>query len=408
MLAQMQYRKSMVTINAPASKSYAQRAIAASMLAHGVSVVRGVGASDDVMAASGIACAMGANVELRHGDLYITGCKPAGGVINVHESGLSTRLFAPIAALSAAPTTINGSGSILKRPMGMIVDALRALGVEVVSNNGFLPLTIGGGMLGGGVMEIDGSVSSQLLTGLLTALPLVANDTQIVVANLQSKPYIDITIDVLRNFGVEIVNDNYERFFIRGGQKFTPCDFTVEGDWSGASCMLVAAAIFGGLEVANLNYNSVQADIAILGAIKQAGSELNAIKFDATHCPDLFPALVALAAHCRGVSVIEGTSRLAYKESDRAVALQSEFGKLGIEVDISTPNVMKVTGGDIESGAHINTHGDHRIAMATAIAALGKYITFDNKAVVDKSYPDFWVHRQAIEKMHIAVNTSER
>lgn len=377
-------------ITAPASKSYAQRAIACAALASGRSVVANVGSSEDVKAAISIVRSLGAKVEQIGDSLHINGGIGGAATIDVGESGLSTRLFAPVAALCGGEVTIVGRGSILKRPMTLISDAMAAFGVEVSTDNGFLPIVIKGKLIGGGVVAIDGSQSSQLLTGLLTALPLAENDTVIEVANLNSKPYIDVTLEVLRAFGVEVQNEGYKSFKITGRQSYKATSFAVEGDWSGASCMLVANAIFGGVELENLNYHSSQADMSILDAVSDAGDELKAITFDATQCPDLFPALVALAAHCNGVSQIKGTHRLEYKESNRALALKCEFEKLGIDVDISTPDIMKITGGKIKSGAKINTNGDHRIAMATAVAAIGVEIEFDDKSVVDKSYPQFW------------------
>lgn len=382
----------MFSIKAPASKSYAQRAVACSLLAKGESVLTGVDLSDDTRAAMDVAHRLGAEIFAAGSTFHIKGgLAPRSSEINIGESGLSTRLFTPIAALCDRPITITGHGSILNRPMSLMIEPLSALGVAIESRDGFLPLTVSGPISAGRTIEVDGSLSSQFLTGLLTALPVADGDTTLYVRDLQSKPYIDITLDVLRSFGVEVAHSAYEKFTIQGNQEYTATQYTVEGDWSGASCLLVMKAITrSDFAIENLNPDSVQADRAICQAIELAGGDLRAFEFDATHCPDLFPALVALSAHCSGVSTFIGTARLEHKESNRAVTLRDEFAKLGIQVDISTPNVMRVRGGRIVSGSVIDPHGDHRIAMAAATAAWDKAVEISHPEVVNKSYLAFW------------------
>lgn len=380
-------------IKAPTSKSYAQRAVACALLADGESILHGVDMSDDTRAALDVAHRLGAEIFAAGSTFHIKGgFKPRSSEINIGESGLSTRLFTPIAALGDEKLTITGHGSILSRPMELMIEPLRALGVEIQSNGGFLPITVCGPIKGGSTVEVDGSLSSQFLTGLLTALPLVGGATVLQVKELQSKPYIDITLDVLRSFGVKIEHEHYERFYIEGSQRYKATEMTIEGDWSGASCLLVLKAISGGnFTIENLNPNSVQADRAIVEAIDLAGNDLKAFEFDATHCPDLFPALAALAAHCKGSTRIVGADRLTHKESNRAVTLHDEFAKLGIVIDISSPNQMIIHGGgEIVQGAVVDSHGDHRIAMATATAAWNRDVRVMNPDVVGKSYPLFW------------------
>jgi 3-phosphoshikimate 1-carboxyvinyltransferase len=415
-------------IEPPSSKSYAQRAIAAALLSEGRSVLSGIEGCDDTAAALRVIQALGAKVERtapgtyaitggRGADGGLRGATGAGGVLDIGESGLSTRLFTPIASLCASPVTIAGHGTILRRPMDMMIAPLRELGVEVKDSGGFLPLTVRGPMRGGEV-EIDGSVSSQFLTGLLVALPLAAGDTTVRVWGLRSIPYIDMTMDVMERFGVDVDHRDYEEFYIPGAQEYTPASFTVEGDWSAASCLLVAGATSGGhgpgggpgsgpgVRVNNLNPVSLQADVAIIEALSRAGAymeqsagsvtvshrELRAFEFDATDCPDLFPALAALAASCEGTSVIVGTSRLTHKESDRAEAIRTEYGKLGIGVDISQPDVMRITGGPVTGGIVVDSHRDHRMAMSLAVAALSASapVTIRDAECVSKSYADFW------------------
>ena len=391
-------------IKAPASKSMTQRAIAAALLADGQSIIFNPSYCDDSLAAMSIACGLGARVEPHPAELKING----SGILkepklNCGESGLAIRMFSPIASLYPAEITMVGANSLKKRPMFMIEDALNQLGVKCTSTGGFLPLTIQG-PIKGGYCEIDGSVSSQLLTGLLMALPLAVKDSEIKVNNLKSKPYIDMTLQILRSFGITVHTTGYDMFKIPGNQKYIPHKYTVESDWSGGAFLLVAGAINGQLNVQGLRTDSLQSDMAILKALEKAGanisisenqiaiskSELKAFEFDATESPDLFPPLVALAAYSKGVSTIKGVSRLIYKESDRAAALKEEFGKMNISIDIND-DIMKVTGGQL-CGARVESHDDHRISMAVAVAALGATgkVNIRDSQCVAKSYPGFF------------------
>ncbi|WP_302972956.1 3-phosphoshikimate 1-carboxyvinyltransferase, partial [Alistipes indistinctus] len=371
------------SITAPASKSYAQRAVAAALLAGGETTLTHLDLCNDTRAALDVARRLGASVS-HEGTTYTIrgGLNPVSTKLNIGESGLATRLFTPIASLCHMPITINGEGSILRRPIEMMEEPLQALGVEVISNGGYLPISVKGPMRGGEI-HVDGSLSSQFITGLLMALPLSPNDTVLHVENLKSRPYVDMTIDLAARFGVAIEHNNYEQFYIAGGQHYTPCTYNIEGDWSGASCLLVAGATAGSITIRNLNHISLQADLAIIEALARAGAEiittnssvtvhggpLHAFEFDATDCPDLFPALAALAASCEGTSVLTGTQRLTYKESNRAETIAEVFGRLGIGVDLSEKNTMRITGGPVSS-AVVDSHNDHRIAMAAAVAAL--------------------------------------
>jgi 3-phosphoshikimate 1-carboxyvinyltransferase len=312
-------------------------------------------------------------------------------------------MFSPIAALYPAEIKMVGANSLKKRPMFMIEEALNQLGVKCTSSGGFLPLTIEGPIVGGHC-EIDGSISSQLLTGLLMALPLAAGNSEIRVNNLKSKPYIDMTIQILKSFGISVENRDYSLFRIQGNQKYIPQSYTVEGDWSGGAFLLVAGAINGQLCVRGLRSDSMQSDKLIVNALENAGahiisgenqieitrSELKAFEFDATESPDLFPPLVALASYCEGISTIKGVSRLIYKESDRAKALQEEFSKMGIKIEIND-DLMFVIGGKPQ-GARVESHDDHRIAMAIAVASLGATgkVSIRDSQCVAKSYPGFF------------------
>lgn len=402
------------TITPPSSKSYAQRAIALALLAEGRTTLRNIEFCKDTRSAISCIEALGAKVSyLDESTIAIDGgLHPVTDTLMVGESGLATRLFTPIASLNSTPICIKGEGTLLHRPMMMMIEPLRRLGVEVRDGGGHLPIEVKGPIHGGNI-EVDGSFSSQFITGLLLALPLAKEDTTLHVRSAVSTPYIDMTIDTAKRFGVEIMHHegDYSEFYIEGGQKYAPADLAIEGDWSGASTMLVAGAISGRVTVKNLSTLSKQADTAICRALERAGAgiiiegdsitvtkrRLRSFTFDATNSPDLFPALAALAAAAHGQSTIIGTQRLLYKESDRAETIRQEYEKLGIEVDISEENVMKIRGGEIHP-ATVFSHNDHRIAMSLAVSALRCKgdVTIENAECVEKSYPTFFEDLESI------------
>lgn len=402
------------TITPPSSKSYAQRAIALALLAEGRTTLRNIEFCKDTRSAISCIEALGAKVSyLDESTIAVDGgLHPVTDTLMVGESGLATRLFTPIASLNSTPICIKGEGTLLHRPMMMMIEPLRRLGVEVRDGGGHLPIEVKGPIHGGNI-EVDGSFSSQFITGLLLALPLAKEDTTLHVRSAVSTPYIDMTIDTAKRFGVEIMHHegDYSEFYIEGGQKYTPADLAIEGDWSGASTMLVAGAISGRVTVKNLSTLSKQADTAICRALERAGAgiiiegdsitvtkrRLRSFTFDATNSPDLFPALAALAAAAHGQSTIIGTQRLLHKESDRAETIRQEYEKLGIEVDISEENVMKIRGGEIHP-ATVFSHNDHRIAMSLAVSALRckGNVTIENAECVEKSYPTFFEDLESI------------
>ncbi len=400
------------TVKAPASKSMLQRAIAAALLAETPTKILNPTYSNDAKAALRVIKALGARVTAGKDEIFIKGgLNPTGDVLNCGEAGLSIRMFSPIAALWHEELTLTGEGSLVVRPVSMIEKPLKALGVEVTTTNGCPPLRVKG-PLQGGEAEVDGSMSSQFLTGLLMALPKAPKDSTLKVKDLKSTPYIDMTLSLLDAFGCEVQHSNYETFFIKGNQRYRIGEYQVEGDWSGASFLLVAGAVAegGSVIVTGLDIESPQADRKIIDAIKAAGasvkmtsgrveitnSKLKAFDFDATHCPDLFPPLVALACNCKGTTVLTGVNRLTYKESDRAMALEKEFSTLGAVIRIYG-NQMKILGTKLKGGT-IDSHNDHRIAMAGALAAINAEgdVTIQNPQCVAKSYPDFFEDFAAI------------
>jgi 3-phosphoshikimate 1-carboxyvinyltransferase len=401
------------TILAPASKSSMQRACAAALLRAGKTVIHHPGHSNDDKAALSVVQALGAKVEtLADGSLQVESSGVIQGVeeVNCGESGLGLRMFAPIIALSPETIRVKGEGSLLKRPMDFFDEIFPQLGIRVVSNGGRLPLEIQGPLQPQNI-EIDGSLSSQFLTGLLFAFAAAgAPGVTITVRDLKSKPYIDLTLQVMQHFGWVIENRNYEAFSFSAERKAGSPEYTVEGDWSGGAFLLVAGAIAGPILVKGLDSSSTQADKAILAAVCDAGAvfedreegfvvgpaKLKAFTFDATDCPDLFPPLVALAAYCEGTTEILGVSRLAHKESNRGLTLQEEFGKMGVRVELDG-DLMKVYGSEVK-GATVHSRHDHRIAMACAVAALKASgpVTIGEADAINKSYPDFYRHLQQL------------
>lgn len=387
----------------PASKSISQRAIAAALLSDGISTIFNAGTDNDTLAAIGMAKDLGASIDRsRNGLIVKGGLSFVNKHLNSRESGLSLRMFSAIATLSGQEIDITGEGTLAKRPVAMIKDALEQGDVSVATNGGLLPVSLSG-KLRGGVFNIDGSITSQMLTGLLMALPLAEQDSTIHVENLKSKPYIDITLDLLGAFGIVVENIDYRKFFISGNQRYRATDYRVEGDWSSAAFWFVAGAIAGDVSIEGLNPNTKQADIKILDALKQAGvtacfangaycvhkSKIQAFDFDATDCPDLIPPLCLLAACAKGKSSLSGASRLAFKESNRAIVLQQEFAKQGIAITVAD-DVITIEGGCI-AGGQIDSHNDHRIAMTFMVASLvaESKITISNLECIDKSYPGF-------------------
>jgi 3-phosphoshikimate 1-carboxyvinyltransferase len=413
---------------APASKSSMQRACAAALLHRGTTRILNPGHSNDDLAAIDVIQKLGAIVKTEDASkekisstsiiVHSNGVQPIGDTMNCGESGLGIRMFTPIAALSDQSITVEGIGSLLKRPMHFFDTIFPKLGIEIQSQAGYLPIQIKGPLKPANI-EVDGSLSSQFLTGLLMAFAATENTNAVIeVQGLKSKPYIDLTLSVLNTFGWKVQHQDYKRFeFLAHPPLADHIDYTVEGDWSGAAFLLVAGAIAGPIVVKGVQLNSTQADKAVIQALKDAGASidinenaiqigpakdkagvvgsLKAFEFDATHCPDLFPPLVALAAVCNGVTILHGVSRLAHKESDRGLTLQKEFAKLGIRIELNQDRMM-VYGGTGIKGAEVFSQHDHRIAMACGVAALcaDGPITITDAEAVNKSYTDFFKHLQ--------------
>ncbi|MBL0316073.1 MAG: 3-phosphoshikimate 1-carboxyvinyltransferase [Flavobacteriales bacterium] len=399
-------------VAAPGSKSIAQRMVACALLARGESVISDYPDSDDCKAALEIAQALGAivtqkgNVVTIKGgfpNAFLSGIRQSKNEVFCGESGLASRMFIPIAALSEQQMVISGHGSLLKRSFENFEHILPPLGVNIETNQGLLPVQVKGPIVPGEV-QMDGSISSQFLTGLLIALPRAGSTSIIHVSNLKSKPYITMTLEVMEQFGVKIQHDNLEHFTIENAV-YSPRELTVPGDWSGAAFLLVAGALCAeeGLHITNIDHRITQADSAVLDVLKMAGvkmeitsngvkvfaSDISAFEFDANECPDLFPPLAALAAFADGVSTIYGVKRLIHKESNRGKTLQQEFAKANIRI-VLRDDEMKIYPAPVRR-ADINSHQDHRIAMAATILGLaGGRVTIRGAECVSKSFPTFF------------------
>lgn len=413
------------SIRAPRSKSDMQRACAAALLHKGETLIHHPGRSNDDRAALDVIQKLGATVLDEHDVIRVQskGVVPLTHEVHCGESGLGIRMFTPIAALSNHTLVISGSGSLVNRPMNFFDEIFPQLGISIRSHYGKLPLEIAGPLVPKNI-QVDGSLSSQFLTGLLMAYAASgAHNVYIDVIGLKSKPYIDLTLRVMQSFGMKVpLVEGYKRFFFDDHsvpESPAQINYSVEGDWSGAAFLCVAGAIAGPIQIQGMQPDSVQADKKILDAIRDAGAALELeqgtyrvgpatlqpFEFDATECPDLFPPLVALATFCNGVSRITGANRLTHKESNRALTLQQEFGKMGVNIELHG-DIMSVHGGGQLNGADVHSHHDHRIAMACAVAALRANGTtrIDVAEAVGKSYPDFYRHLNqlgaAVEETH--------
>jgi 3-phosphoshikimate 1-carboxyvinyltransferase len=403
------------TIAIPASKSDGQRALLAAALAKGETKLINLGISKDELAMLSAIKQLGAKVnQLDDSTFIINGINkfPKEAELNMGESGLGIRLMTSVCAAHEGVYMIYGKGSLENRPLTFFEETLPLFKAGISSNNGLIPLEIEGPMIGSSV-EMDGSQSSQYISGMMMALPLLKEDSRIHVANLNSLPYLQMTLDTLNKFGIEISHQNYEDFIIRGNQHYISTTYSIESDWSSASYWLVASALGYDVKLTGLSMTSLQADKNILEAFDAAnclvefidkkisvdGRNRKSFTFDATHCPDLFPALATFAAMCDGKSVIKGVSRLTHKESNRGVVLQEEFANIGVLITLDGDNMIIYGKNSIEGGK-VSSHNDHRIAMCFAIAGLfsDDSIEISGAEAVSKSYPLFWEH---LDKLHI-------
>ena len=448
-------------LSVPCSKSFAQRAIIAAALADGVSHLRGYTPCGDNEAALAVARALGADVQKEGTTVIIKGIAVSLGsvkeilrcaqddnghaTVHVGESGLLARMMIPLMAqLGNGPIDITGEKTLLKRPLTGAREILEVFGCRVKGDDAVrIPLTVEGPLKSGGRVVISGKHGSQLITGLLMALSFAEKNTTLVVNDPKSIPYIFITLEVLKKFGVKIGNemlggrDFLESngdwslctemvFKVKGGQRLKAADLDLEGDWSAAANFLVAGALFGRVEVEGLDTSSLQADLSIMDILMDAGASLSqvdgqkgnitvqraplrAFNVDASNCPDLFPVISVLAAFCQGTSRIAGLGRLANKESDRAKAILDMLTQMGVEAHRENDTlvvkgytlVQRLLGKQSSAvspqvptllrGGSYTSHHDHRMVMALKVASLGADgpIVIDDVDCVAKSFPSF-------------------
>ena len=398
------------TLTLPGSKSYTHRALMAAALAAGESVLTNALAAEDTELTAQALAQLGAGIDWQGTTIRVTGRAgrwlPAPLPIYLGNSGTSMRFLTALAALGAGEYLLTGTERLCQRPLGELLDALRRVGVEAVSEkgDGCPPVRVTGGLIGGRT-QLSGSISSQYLSALLFIGPLAPAGLEIdITGELVSRPYVDLTLEVLGDFGITYYREGYRYFQLPGGQCYLPRAYEIEADASSASYFWAAAALTGGrVTITNLSLESSQGDAAFPGVLERMGcavestpagltvqgGPLQGVTVDMATMPDLVPTLAVLAAFAQGDTVITGVAHLRHKESDRLAAVATELARLGIEAR-ETPDGLVIRGGT-PKGAVIHTYNDHRIAMSFAVAGLkapGMVIT--DPDCVAKSFPDFW------------------
>ncbi len=396
-------------VSIPSSKSYIHRFLFSALLADGVSVVENVSLSDDVKATLSCIEALGAKVTLSDDRRTVTVCggikKTESALLNCNECGSTLRFVIPIAVVLCGSARFTGGGKLMERPLEQYFKIFDDNGIDYTFEKGrYLDVS---GDFKKSVYHIDGSVSSQFVTGMLYALALSENGGEIVIDGiLQSKPYVDITLEVLSRSGIEVENHGYERFTVRGGQSFKSGHFRACGDWSQAAFFLTAGAISGKVGVKNIDFSSHQGDAVIVDILKKMGakitqtangvfaekSELKAIGgINAENFPDIVPVLSLACALAEGTSRIYGIERLRYKECDRVEAVMALISKLGGKISL-TDNSLVIEGMRSLCGGVADSFNDHRIAMTASVASLAceGEVTIKDPWCINKSYPDFY------------------
>lgn len=402
-------------VSIPPSKSISHRAIICAGLAEGISNIGNIVFSDDITATLKGMEAFGIEIvniseDYIHGNSKITinGSEKLNifsRTINCKESGSTLRFLIPISGFSGKTVTFTGKGKLVERPLDAYYKIFDEQNIKYNNTNGKLPLTVEG-LLKPDIFEVEGDISSQFITGLMFVLPLLNGDSRIVVTSeLESKGYVDLTIDVLKKFSILIENNAYKDFYIKGNQKYKNIAYVVEGDFSQAAFWVVAGLLNGGIKCSNINIDSLQGDKAILDVAKAMGGKLKlydgnieisksftkGTTIDASQYPDLVPILAVLGSLSSGTTKITNAKRLRIKESDRLNAITTELNKLGADI-MELEDGLVITGKEQLSGGTVDSWNDHRIAMALAIASTRctspVYLT--NYDSVKKSYPTFW------------------
>lgn len=379
-------------LSIPASKSCAHRALICAALAEGRSVISGVTMSKDIEATIGAMTALGASFSVEESTITVDGISevPEKALIDCCESGSTLRFVLPIAAALGIESVFSGRGRLPQRPIDIYFRELGRNGADFHSRT--MPYIISG-KLRGERYEVEGNVSSQFVTGLLFALPLLGEDSEIILtSHLESRPYVEITLDMLSRFGISI-EKTYNSFRIKGGQKYKPHDETIEGDYSQAAFFFVANALGSDVKINNLLPDSVQGDRRITDIIASASKNgtVSGFRADCSDIPDLVPILAVLGAFGAKESVIYNAERLRIKESDRLSATADMLNALGGDVTVTQDGLVIRPTGSMHGGS-IDSVGDHRIAMAAAIAAtrISEDVVIKGAEAVEKSYPEFF------------------
>ncbi len=398
-------------VKVPPSKSFAHRAIISAFLSGGECTVKNLNPSEDILATLDCIGALGGKIEFdeNRGIATFSGFRKRRAkkiVLNCRESGSTLRFFIPIALALYDRVEFTGKGRLMERPQKPYFDIFDKLGITYKMNKTRLTVE---GSLKSGDFAVDGSISSQFITGLLFALPLLDGDSRISIkGGLSSKGYIDITLDVLKKHGIKIENNNYQEFIVKGNQNYIPKNYSVEGDFSQAAFFLVAGALGCDVTCMGLRENSLQGDKKILDILKECGAEvqqegiskfkalctpkMHGICVDADEIPDLVPILAVLFSFVKGESRIINAGRLRIKESDRLAAITAELTKLGANIKEDGDSLI-ISGVQVLGGAKCDSHNDHRIAMAVAVAACrceGPVEIDGATTSVKKSYPNFF------------------
>lgn len=397
------------SINIPPSKSLSHRAIICAALSSGESNIDNVVFSDDIDATCDAMRKLGASIEkTSEMSLKIKGSFPLElkeEEIDCKESGSTLRFLIPISLLAKGKAVFRGKGKLVSRPLGSYYNIFDEQEINYKNMDGNLPLQLEGS-LNPGEFKLEGDISSQFITGLMFTLPLLNGDSKIIMTSeLESKGYVDLTIDMLDKFGIKVINNYYKEFTIKGGQEYKARDYKIEGDFSQAAFWIVGGMLGERIVCKDLDPDSLQGDKAILHLIEEMGGDLNlenssfiakksntkGIVIDASEWPDIVPILTVIAALSEGETRIVNAARLRIKESDRLKAISTELNKLGADVK-ELEDGLVIRGGKDLTGGTVDSWNDHRIAMALAIASIKATgdVTITNSDVVKKSYPHFW------------------
>lgn len=398
------------TLALPGSKSYTHRALMAAALAKGDSVLTNALTAEDTELTAQALAQLGAGIDWQGNRILVTGrggrWRPVSTPIYLGNSGTSMRFLTALVALGRGDYLLTGTGRLCQRPLGELLDALGQLGVQAVSENGdgCPPVRVTGGLTGGKT-QLSGAISSQYLSALLFIGPLAPQGLTLeITGELVSKPYVDLTLEVLGDFGISYFREGHRFFQLPGGQCYLPQNYEIEADASSASYFWAAAALTGGkVTITNLSLASSQGDAAFPHVLESMGctvsetpqgltlqgGPLQGLTVNMSSMPDLVPTLAVLAAFAHGDTVITGVAHLRHKESDRLTAVATELAKLGIAAQVTADGLI-IKGG-APHGATIATYNDHRLAMSFAVAGLktpGIMIT--DPDCVAKSFPNFW------------------